>query len=83
MRCSSPQCKWKPKTLKLQLVPSGDGTTFVLRHKRSKTTFRLTGEVIEGKLADQIENGRLEPLTEAYTAFWFAWATFHRGTEVR
>ena len=75
--------RWKSKTLKLELVPGDDGSSFVLRHKRSKTTFSLTGEVIAGKLADRIENGRLEPLTNAYTAFWFAWATFHRGTEVR
>jgi len=34
-------------------------------------------------LADRIENGRLEPLTDSYTAFWFAWSTFNRGTEVQ
>lgn len=74
--------KWKFKTLRLELVPGDTGFPFVLRDKRSKTTFRLTGEVIEGRLADRIKNGRLEPLPDAYKAFWFAWATFARGTEV-
>lgn len=74
--------KWKFKTLRLELVPGDTGFPFVLRDKRSKTTFRLTGEVIEGPLADRIENGRLEPLADAYKAFWFAWATFARGTGV-
>jgi len=73
---------WKRKTLKLELVEDDAGFPFVLRDKRSKTTFTLSGEVIEGKLADSIENGRLEPLADSYTAFWFAWATFYRGTEV-
>ena len=74
--------KWKFKTLKLELVEDDAGFPFVLRDIRTKTTFTLSGEVIEGKLADRIENGRLEPLADTYTAFWFAWAAFHRGTGI-
>jgi len=73
---------WKFKTLKLELVEDDAGFPFVLRDIRSETTFTLSGEVIEGKLADRIENGRLEPLADTYTAFWFAWAAFHRGTGI-
>jgi hypothetical protein len=75
--------KWRPKTLRLKLVKDDAGFPFVLMHGPSRTTFTLSGEVIEGKLADRIENGRLERLTDSYTAFWFAWSTTHRGTEVQ
>jgi len=49
--------KWRRKALKLKLVKDDAGFPFVLLHKPSKTTFTLSGEVIEGKLADRIENG--------------------------
>jgi hypothetical protein len=57
---------------------------------------RLTFEVLEGKITDletgstwdasgiassgPLAGRRLEPLTEAYVAYWFAWAAFHDNT---
>jgi hypothetical protein len=57
---------------------------------------RLTFEVLEGKITDletgstwdasgiassgSLAGRRLEPLTEAYVAYWFAWAAFHDNT---
>ena len=40
--------------------------------------WRVDGLAITGTLAGQ----RLEPVTEAYVAFWFAWAAFHPQTRV-
>ncbi len=38
----------------------------------------VNGRARSGPLAGE----RLEPVAEAYTAFWFAWAAFHRDTQL-
>ena len=40
--------------------------------------WQLDGRAVEGPLA----GGRLEPVAEAYVAFWFAWATFQPTTRL-
>jgi hypothetical protein len=42
------------------------------------STWRLDGLATDGPMAGE----RLTPLAEAYVAFWFAWADFHRATWV-
>ena len=36
----------------------------------------MAGEAISGSLVGSV----LEPVADAYVAFWFAWATFHPNT---
>jgi hypothetical protein len=45
---------------------------------RTGSTWTVNGEAVEGPLAGH----RLEPVAEAYVAFWFAWAAFHPDTEL-
>ena len=45
----------------------------------TNSTWRLDGLAVTGDLAGR----RLEPIEEAYVAFWFAWADFHPETVVR
>ena len=40
--------------------------------------WQLDGRAIEG----QLKGRRLKPVTNAYVAFWFAWAAFHPETEI-
>ncbi len=49
------------------------------RDDRTGTVWRLDGLGVEGPDAGR----RLEPVVEAYVAFWFAWADFHPETVVR
>jgi uncharacterized protein DUF3179 len=42
----------------------------------TRSTWTVDGRAIAGPLAGQ----RLEPIAEAYIAYWFAWADFHRST---
>lgn len=42
------------------------------------STWTIEGEAVDGPLAGT----RLEPITEAYVAFWFAWAAFQPETEI-
>ncbi len=62
-----------------------DGTrlTFQVRGGRivdveTRSEWRVDGLAIAGPLA----GARLEPVAEAYVAFWFAWAAFHPETRV-
>ncbi len=71
--------KWKSKTLKLELVEA-TGFPFTVRDTKTQTVFSLTGEPIAGKLVGKIEGGGLQQIPETHTAFWFAWAAFHRDT---
>lgn len=61
----------------------GQRLTFEVRGERivdaeTQSTWRIDGVAIAGPLA----NEQLEPIAEAYVAFWFAWAAFHPETEV-
>jgi hypothetical protein len=40
--------------------------------------WRVDGVAVEGPLTGHV----LEAIDDAYVAFWFAWADFHRGTEL-
>jgi len=46
------------------------------RDQETGSTWNILGDAIAGPL----EGRRLEPFTEAYTAFWFAWADFQPET---
>ncbi len=61
----------------------GQALTFEARDERlvdveTGSAWRLDGLAIEGSLAGR----RLEPVAEAYVAFWFAWATFQPQTRL-
>jgi hypothetical protein len=59
----------------LTLHPHSDG----FRDAETGSRWRLDGLAVAGPLA----GSRLEPLAEAYVAFWYAWADFHPETVVR
>ena len=40
--------------------------------------WQIDGEAVEGPL----QGSRLTPVSEAYIAYWFAWADFNPATEV-
>ncbi len=48
------------------------------RDAETGSTWRLDGLAVSGPL----EGERLVPITEAYTAFWFAWTDFHPDTQL-
>lgn len=50
---------------------------FRLRDRETGTTWDLTGLAVAGELAGL----RLDPIP-TYSAMWFAWASFHPGTEI-
>ncbi len=61
----------------------GQSMTFEARQGRivdvgTESTWRLDGVAIDGPLA----GAHLEPIAEAYVAFWFAWAAFHPETRI-
>ena len=60
--------------LRLTLEASHEGFT----DEETGTIWRLDGLATHGPLAGR----RLEPVAEAYVAFWFAWADFHPETWV-
>ena len=64
-------------------VRDGQPLTFEVRHERlfdmeTGSEWRLDGLAVEGPLAGE----RLEPVAEAYVAFWFAWAAFQPQTRL-
>lgn len=61
----------------LTFDPEGAGFPFRLRDRETRTLWDLTGLAVEGPLG----GSRLAPLA-TYSAMWFAWAAFHRGTEI-
>ena len=62
-------------TLTLDVV---DGAfPFRLTDRETGTLWSLTGMAVEGPLA----GARLEPIA-TYSSMWFAWAAFHRGTQI-
>ena len=42
------------------------------------STWSVTGVALSGSL----ESLRLEPIAEAYVAYWFAWSAFHPTTSI-
>lgn len=50
---------------------------FQIRDRETGTLWDLTGAAVSGPLA----GARLDPIA-TYSAMWFAWAAFHRGTEL-
>lgn len=64
-------------------VSDGENLTFEVSDGRIRdvgtgSEWRIDGRAVDGPL----EGVRLEPIAEAYVAFWFAWAAFHPGTEI-
>lgn len=62
---------------------NGEDKTFFIQDglivdEDTKTIWRADGLAIEGDLAGT----RLEPVDEAFVAFWFAWEAFHPQTEL-
>lgn len=65
--------------------PRADGRELTFRiedgrrvDRQTASTWRLDGRAVGGALA----GARLEPVAEAYVAFWFAWAVFQPDTEI-
>jgi hypothetical protein len=58
-------------------VVESRGFPFHLRDAETGSTWDLTGAAVAGPRAGQ----RLEPVA-TYSAMWFAWAAFNRGTEL-
>lgn len=50
---------------------------FRMTDRETGTFWSLTGMAVEGPLA----GARLEPIA-TYSSMWFAWAAFHRGTQI-
>jgi hypothetical protein len=59
-------------------VVNQGGFPFTLKDRETGTVWSLTGEALEGPLA----GAALEPLSDSYAAFWFAWASFNRDTQI-
>ena len=55
----------------------GDGFPFRLRDRETGSLWTLDGQAVEGELA----GSRIEP-RRTFSAMWFAWAAFNRGTEI-
>ena len=65
--------------------PVSEGTTFTFSvegdrivDQETGSSWRVDGLAEEGPMA----NRRLEPIPEAYVAFWFAWLAFHPEAEM-
>jgi hypothetical protein len=55
----------------------GAAFPFLLRDKQTRTLWNLSGLAIKGPLA----GAQLDPIP-SFSAMWFAWASFHRDTEI-
>ena len=54
------------------------GVDGAFRDAETGSTWRLDGLAIAGPMAGE----QLQPIPEAYTAFWFAWTDFHPDTQL-
>lgn len=62
---------------------NGRDLTFEVREGRFFDVQTGSEWTLEGRArAGPLEGAALEPLADAYVAFWFAWATFHPNTDV-
>lgn len=66
------------QTLEFDVV-EGAGFPFRLRDRQTGSLWDLDGRAVEGPLA--VAAAQL-PRLATYSAMWFAWASFHRGTEL-
>ena len=60
---------------------NGQDLTFEIRDDQffdveTGSEWTMAGKAISGSLVGSV----LEPIPDAYVAFWFAWATFHPNT---
>ena len=55
----------------------GDGHVYIF-DLETGSTWTLEGLAVDGPLLGT----QLEPVAEAFVAFWFAWAAFHPGTQL-
>lgn len=65
--------------------PRANGQPVTLREENGGIVDEETGSewALDGRaMAGPLEGERLEPVAEAYVAFWFAWADFHPETEL-
>ena len=77
-RLAIPYFRWVDQTLTFDRVASNEPVyPFMLKDKETGTVWNLKGEGIQGKL-----EGRRLKQVPAHNAFWFAWATFWRDTEI-
>lgn len=66
------------QTLEFDLaLDEAGGFPFRLRDRQTGSLWNLDGLAVEGPLA-----GTTLPRLATYSAMWFAWASFHRGTEL-
>ena len=73
-----PYFRWMDQTLTFDRVASNDPVyPFMLKDRETGTVWNLMGEALEGQL-----EGRELAQVPAHNAFWFAWATFWRDTEI-
>ena len=62
---------------------NGQPLTFEVRDGRFFDVQTGSRWTLDGRAADgPLEGATLEPVPDAYVAFWFAWATFHPNTDV-
>lgn len=65
---------WTVEGLEVTITTEGAG--FV--DQETGTSWSLDGRALEGPLAGE----RLEPVADAYVAFWFAWEAFQPETDL-
>jgi len=66
-------------------LPSGEARDVSFEVDGGEIVDRETGSIwsLDGRaVAGPLEGARLEPVGEAYVAFWFAWALFQPDTEI-
>lgn len=66
--------------------PTAGGTTLTFRVDDGKTVDEQTGSIwrVDGWATDgSLAGTSLEPIPDAYTAFWFAWRAFHPQAVIR
>ena len=73
--------KWKTKKFFFDVV-DGEGFPFLLKDRQTGSTWNLQGVPVGGELVDNVEDGGLPRIADAYNAFWFGWASFNRDTQI-
>ncbi|MDX1548488.1 MAG: DUF3179 domain-containing (seleno)protein, partial [Rhodothermales bacterium] len=68
---------YRPRTGAQTLTFAGMGADAFV-DAETNSTWRLDGRAVAGPLAGT----QLEPLADAYVAFWFAWAAFQNQTRI-